>query len=58
MAEKKQIGPRITVDTYQKLETLVKHFEQFEKTNPFGKVSKDAVVELAIKEMYENYCTN
>lgn len=57
MEKKKQIGPRISLDAFQMLEDLVKYFEQYEKNNPFGKVSKDAVVELAIKEMHGNYCT-
>ncbi|MFB6508385.1 MULTISPECIES: hypothetical protein [Bacteria] len=52
MEEKKQIGPRITVETFKKLELLAEHFT---KHNEFGRVSKDAVIEFAIKELYRDY---
>lgn len=51
MENVKQIGPRISLDSIRKLEELVNHFQ---KTN-LGRVTKDSVVDLAIRELYLSY---
>lgn len=50
--KKKQLGYRVSEETFNLIEELQKHFQ---RENVIGSVSKDDVMELAIRTLYHRY---
>lgn len=50
MDDKKQIGPRISLDHYHILNELIAHYNRASK---FGKFGQNEVIEMALEALYE-----